>query len=228
MQRHECNPPYRNFPIARIRHLHRSAGIALSINSQSFPFDAKFLFHHFEHLWWYTQQYSLSTKAEVGGHVGTSEVAMSSTSRCFVRSSSWFFVLLCALHVAGATAAATPAGEMSICRAAGAQSSPAAVTDGAGGMIVTWLDARRGLSDLYAQHVRADGIVDPVWTQDGSTVTRSGTAGGPTIFSDGQGGALIVWFDNSTGAVCAQRMLGDGSRAAGWPDSIATRRIHFQ
>jgi hypothetical protein len=82
-------------------------------------------------------------------------------------------------------------------------------------MIVTWLDARRGLSDLYAQHVRADGTADPAWTQDGNAVTQSGTAGSPTIFGDGRGGALIVWFDEATGAVYAQRMHGDGTRVAG-------------
>jgi hypothetical protein len=143
-------------------------------------------------------------------------------SRCspatnLVRKASSFLVLVSALHFAGTPAVASPAGETSICRATGAQTSPAAVSDGAGGMFVTWLDARRGLSDLYAQHMRADGIVDPVWTQDGNAVTQSGTAGAPAIFSDGQGGALIVWFDNSASAVCAQRMLGDGSHSAGWP-----------
>ena len=40
------------------------------------------------------------------------------------------------------------------------QQTPALVSDGAGGAVITWLDARGGTGDIYAQHVLASGAVE--------------------------------------------------------------------
>ncbi|HVP39934.1 MAG TPA: T9SS type A sorting domain-containing protein [Candidatus Saccharimonadales bacterium] len=53
-----------------------------------------------------------------------------------------------------------PSSTRAICTAPGAQTYPTAVTDGAGGAIVVWIDARSGSPvDLYAQHIDSTGQV---------------------------------------------------------------------
>ena len=128
-------------------------------------------------------------------------------------------LLLFSTYLLVAPLAAAPPGGTPICQAAGAQSNPVAVSDGAGGMIVTWLDARRGVADLYAHHLASGAALDPAWSPDGNPVTQSGSASVPTIFGDGQGGALVVWFDPAASAVTAQHVQGSGSLAPGWPAS---------
>src|SRR6185436_2902719 len=44
------------------------------------------------------------------------------------------------------------------------QYSPAIVSDGAGGAIITWYDFRSGAYDIYAQRVSSSGVVQ--WTAD--------------------------------------------------------------
>src|SRR6185436_10418227 len=69
----------------------------------------------------------------------------------------------------GAVDGAWPADGRALCTAAGGQISPTIVSDGAGGAIVTWSDARSpGTgSDIYAQHLLASGAVDGAWPADG-------------------------------------------------------------
>jgi hypothetical protein len=106
----------------------------------------------------------------------------------------------------------------------GAQNAPQIVADGAGGAIVTWQDQRAGASvtDVYAQHVLASGVVDPRWPVNGLAV---GAAPGPqelpAISADGAGGAIIVWQDQrglpSGFDVFAQHVLNSGIVDARWP-----------
>ena len=103
---------------------------------------------------------------------------------------------------------------------------PAIASDGAGGAIVTWPDARstaNGL-DLYAQHILASGVVDPSWPVNGTTVCsvpREQTL--PVIVADGAGGAFIAWADDratTTGDnrdVFAQHLLASGLVDPRWP-----------
>src|SRR5580765_660971 len=75
-----------------------------------------------------------------------------------------------AQHVtaSGVVDAAWPANGRLICAAAGQQMFPAITSDGAGGAILCWQDGRGGTgNDVYAQHVRANGTVDPLWPADG-------------------------------------------------------------
>ncbi len=126
-------------------------------------------------------------------------------------------LLLIAAMSLATSAVADPPGGTPICRDNGTQSSPAALSDGAGGVLVAWLDERRGVSDLYAHHVLAGGGLDPSWPANGAVVSESGTAAAPSLFADGAGGALVVWFDASAGALMAQRIRGDGTRDPAWP-----------
>ena len=61
---------------------------------------------------------------------------------------------------------------------------------------------------------------DASWNADGNAVcTAAGAQTGPTSVTDGSGGMFVVWTDARPGAVgfYAQRMLGDGTIAPGWP-----------
>src|SRR5690242_11957846 len=56
-------------------------------------------------------------------------------------------------------------GNTAVCTSPGNQSAQAAVSDGAGGVIVTWTDLRSGTNDIYAQRLNAAGV--PLWTSNG-------------------------------------------------------------
>ena len=107
-------------------------------------------------------------------------------------------------------------------RAPDAQTRPAIVSDGSGGAIVTWHDFRSSATsvDIYAQHVMAAGAVDPAWPVDGRALSIiTGPQVNPTIVADGDHGAIVAWEDSRDGVsdIYAQRVLGSGVIAAGWP-----------
>ncbi|MCC6652617.1 MAG: hypothetical protein IT348_15805 [Candidatus Eisenbacteria bacterium] len=126
----------------------------------------------------------------------------------------------------GSVDPAWPAGGVPISSASGTQRRPAVAGDGAGGVFVTWEDTRTGgnaRSDLYAQHVRADGSLDPAWPALGAAVcTAIYEQFDPAIVADGMGGgAQVAWFDRrQTTAyeeVWTQRLDSTGALASGWP-----------
>ena len=129
-----------------------------------------------------------------------------------------------AQHVlaSGVVDPAWPLDGVAVSSAAAEQAFPRIVSDDAGGAIVTWFDFRPGTSgiDLYAQRVRGSGTVDPAWPVDGRALTLArGAQEGPAIVADGQNGAIIAWTDSRDGFgdIYAQRVLGSGAIAAGWP-----------
>jgi hypothetical protein len=101
------------------------------------------------------------------------------------------------------------------------------VSDGTGGAIVTWHDFRPSNSsiDIYAQHVTQAGKVDPAWPANGRALCLApGAQMNPTIVSDGAHGAIVTWEDprDGTSHIYAQRVLGTGAIAVGWPvDGLA-------
>jgi hypothetical protein len=111
---------------------------------------------------------------------------------------------------------------VALCTAAGNQILPTIVSDGAGGAIVTWQDARSGTNnDIYAQRV-AFGV--PQWTADGVALcTAANDQLNPTIVSDGAGGAIVTWQDYRSGTnydIYAQRVNKAG--VVQWPaDGVA-------
>ena len=99
--------------------------------------------------------------------------------------------------------------------AAGSQSSPVAISDGMGGMIVAWVDARTGSGDIYAQRLNYQGV--PLWQGNGIPVcTEAAEQFSPRIVPDGIGGAIIAWADRRAGVfdVFAQRI--DSTGVALW------------
>ncbi len=101
-----------------------------------------------------------------------------------------------------------------VCTVPGDQLFPALTTDGSGGAIVTWIDARDGSNvHLYAQRISASGAA--LWTADGVEVCPvPGWQIGAGIVQDGGGGAIIAWQDvrNPTGDwnIYAQRLNASG------------------
>src|SRR5438128_7384928 len=80
----------------------------------------------------------------------------------------------------------SPGTNVPICTATGDQQAPQSVSDGAGGAIIAWHDARSGNNDIYAQRVRASGAVDPAWPANGRALcTAADTQAWPQIISDG-------------------------------------------
>jgi len=104
--------------------------------------------------------------------------------------------------------------------------SPVIVSDGAGGAIVAWADARTILrgTDIQAHHILASGAVDATWPVNGTTVSPvTGDQISPFILSDGSGGAFIAWVDGRSGTTgndfdaYAQHLLASGHVDPAWP-----------
>ncbi len=140
-----------------------------------------------------------------------------------------------AQHVlaSGSTDPAWPVNGTAICTATDMQSFLAAVSDGAGGALITWSDFRSNIGqapflyyDIYAQHLLASGVVDPAWPLNGVAIcTASGNQTYSRIASDGAGGAYLVWNDgraadpshqNYASDVYAQHVLAAGSIDPAW------------
>lgn len=101
---------------------------------------------------------------------------------------------------------------ITLCDAPAQQSRMELISDGAGGAIVAWFDFRGGgFSDIYAQIVSASGSVQ--WQANGVPVCMApNDQNYPTMASDGEGGAIIVWTDKRSGLedIYAQRMTRQG------------------
>ena len=126
-----------------------------------------------------------------------------------------------------------------VCTNGAHQSTPAIVSDGAGGTYVVWLDGRNSApvvypwaqeTDVYIQRLTALGEPAPGWPVDGVPLcTAAGYQTGSNdiaLTPDGAGGAIALWIDRranaGSGDLYAQRVTGSGSIAPGWPvDGVA-------
>jgi hypothetical protein len=92
----------------------------------------------------------------------------------------------------------TPNG-VTVAVAAGFQLFPAAVSDGAGGVIAAWEDPRNGANDVFAQRLSSAGAA--LWTAGGLAVsTATADQSGVSVATDGAGGAIFAWADSRSGA----------------------------
>jgi hypothetical protein len=156
---------------------------------------------------------------------GFPEIAVDGTGGAIViwtdfRSSANLF----AEHIlaSGAVDPRWPADGVSVASAPGDQFAPKVVSDGSGGAIVTWNDTRSSATsaDVYAQHVMSSGIVDPAWPVNGRALSVATLDQlNPTIASDGAHGVIVTWedFRDIVPHIFAQRVLGSGAIAPGWP-----------
>ena len=97
---------------------------------------------------------------------------------------------------------------MPVCTAINYQSNPQIISDGAGGAIIAWNDARSGsTNDIYAQRLDAMGFIQ--WPPNGVAIcTGQLNLLMGQMISDGLGGAIIAWHDrrNFTNDIFAQRV----------------------
>src|SRR5262245_33960270 len=92
--------------------------------------------------------------------------------------------------------------------------------DGAGGVFVTWADARPACCKIYAQHLDQTGL--RLWGQNGIRISPEpfivfGPIDAPLAVSDGEGGVFIAWIENQVDPVNdrapiqVQRLDADGN-----------------
>jgi len=100
-----------------------------------------------------------------------------------------------------------------VCTAVGYHSIADIVSDGSGGVIITWLDNRSGSQYIYAQKINSNGTT--AWTTNGIPISTAAGAGQLSIgiTGDGSEGAIIFWYDNRSGngGLYAQRINSSGS-----------------
>jgi len=81
------------------------------------------------------------------------------------------------------------------CPVAADQQYPAMCSDGAGGAIIAWQDARDGTFNVYAARVTSSGST--LWC--GAVSAAVSNQQHPVIVADGAGGAVIAWEDERNG-----------------------------
>ncbi len=104
-----------------------------------------------------------------------------------------------------------------VCLAAGGQGFPQLTSDGNGGAVITWQDARtNNIQDVYAQRINSSG--SSLWTNDGVAVsTATFVQSFPTVLNDGINGMIIAWPDLRSDLsgqrhdIYAQRLRADGT-----------------
>ena len=78
---------------------------------------------------------------------------------------------------------------------AAAQDDPVIATDGAGGCVAAWVDARNGPLEVFAAHLDSTGA--GFWGESGVRLsTRSTYQYEPAIAPDSAGGAYVAWIDS--------------------------------
>ncbi len=99
-----------------------------------------------------------------------------------------------------------------ICDAIGQQATADMMPDGAGGAFIAWYDNRSGAYDIYIQRINAAGVAQ--WTNNGVAVcTRTEAQVNAKMTSDGAGGVIVSWGDNSVPGspdIWAQRINANG------------------
>ncbi len=124
---------------------------------------------------------------------------------------------------------AWPVNGLDLTPVSGFQGDASAITDGAGGVFVTWDDGRnRGTTgfDVYLQRVTSSGAIATGWPAGGLAVCNAPGDQGPSlVVPDDAGGAYVAWRDGRTGAfspfdnwdLYAHHIAASGALVPGWP-----------
>ncbi len=92
------------------------------------------------------------------------------------------------------------------------------ISDGAGGAIVVWEDARKGASDLDVYAQRLDAAGNRLWGADDVAVVASDAYEAfPAIAGDGAGGVLVGWYHNLDDSLNIKVQRLNSAGAALWP-----------
>jgi hypothetical protein len=140
------------------------------------------------------------------------------------------------LSAAGSIPPGWASGGQPVSIAPRSQFSPWPVSDGTGGVVLTWSDFRADTTgsrpNLYAHRLTAAGEPASGWQQYGTPVRVAPTsisATGPV--ADGAGGILVGWVDYNqssvTSRVYVQRVAGDGRVAPVVPPPVDRIRLDW-
>jgi hypothetical protein len=111
-----------------------------------------------------------------------------------------------------------PADGLEISNTSQDEDDPRIVADGAGGALVTFLDVRNFHHNVYAVHVKGEGVLDPAWPVGGRALSVTETEQTETaLTADGHGGAFATWQDAD--AVAAQHVRADGTLDPALPEN---------
>jgi len=105
------------------------------------------------------------------------------------------------VRVSGLVDPAWPVNGRALCTDTAVQGLPRCAPDKTGGEIVAWIDHRNAATttDIYAEHIRVDGTLDPAWPVNGTPVTTAPKEQDTiALVGDGNGGAIIAWQDFRT------------------------------
>jgi hypothetical protein len=96
------------------------------------------------------------------------------------------------------------------------------ISDTNNGAYIVWTDGRNhDRSDLYGTHILEDGTIATGWEVNGNAIAiESGAQYQHTLCADGQGGAVIAWYDSrnySDVNIYIQRFVFDGTML--WGDN---------
>lgn len=90
---------------------------------------------------------------------------------------------------------------VAVCTAPGAQTEPSIVTDGAGGAIVAWTDARNGVdTDIYAQRIDSTGVLVAPYANAPTSISE-GSAPLSVAPNPIRGAARVQWVLSTPGPV---------------------------
>ena len=131
----------------------------------------------------------------------------------------------------GMIATGWPTEGFPVCTDSAYQDEPQIISDGVGGAYFAWIDRRDGMTTgvdhIYLQRITATGAIAHGWTTNGIPVCPTpGDQDLPKLALDGVGGVFAVWEDYRRGRpadyngqvdIYAERILADGTVAAGWP-----------
>ena len=121
--------------------------------------------------------------------------------------------VLITIDLASAEWSSSATQNLPLCIAQNEQRFPVLITDGQGGAIVAWSDARHANRDIFAQRVSAAG--DMHWNPNGIPICDlPSSQSWPLIVSDTDGGAILVWGDTRHGNQdsYAQRIDANGNK----------------
>jgi hypothetical protein len=100
------------------------------------------------------------------------------------------------------------------------QDLPRIAPNGSQGAFVAWRQLNDSAADVYCQQVTHSGQRPAGWPEGGLSLASGPTSQTPLfVAEDGQAGAFVYWSDvrQSSYALLAQRVLGSGQIALGWP-----------
>ena len=109
-----------------------------------------------------------------------------------------------------------------ICMLSGSQMDPRIVSDGSGGVVMTWSDGRATYPDIYAQRVSAYGSVQ--WTVGGVAVCDAeGSQNQPNMILGEDQCPIIAWKDDRFGsyAIFAQKLAAANGGSLWKSDGVA-------